>query len=211
MSSARLPLSRDRILETALALADESGVEAVTMRKLADRLGFEAMSLYRHVANKDDLLGGMLDDVVAEWELGRAGEWQPAIRAIAVSVHASLRRHPWAAPLLLSVSHGARAGRLEYMDALLRRLREAGFDAETTYHAYHVLDGHIFGFSIWEISHMQAPADPDALLERLQPLLARLPDLRAHADAHLADGPHREVSAFEFGLDLILDGLGSRP
>jgi AcrR family transcriptional regulator len=210
MSSTRVPLSRDRILATGLDLADEGGVEALTMRKLADRLGFEAMSLYRHVANKGDLLEGMLDLVVAEWELESAGDWREAVREIAVSVHSSLRRHPWAAPLLLTPAHGARPGRMEYMDALLARLREAGFDAETTYHAYHVLDGHIFGYSIWEISHMQGPADPGPLLERLKPLFERLPDLAAHVDAHFADGPHRQVSAFEFGLDLILDGLGDR-
>ena len=204
---ARTPLTRDRILDAALALADEGGVEALSMRKLADRLGFEAMSLYRHVANKDDLLGGMLDRVIAEWETEPDGEWHAAIRAIAVSLHDSLRRHPWAAPLLLSVTHGARPGRMGYMNALLRHLREAGFDADTTYHAYHALDGHIFGFSIWEIGHMQAPVDAGPVLERLKPLLERLPDLSAHVDAHFADGPHREVSAFEFGLDLILDGL----
>jgi AcrR family transcriptional regulator len=210
MSSTRAPLSRDRIVTTAVAVADEDGVEAVTMRKLADRLGFEAMSLYRHVTNKGDLLEGMLDLVVAEWDTEPDGDWRAAVRAIAVSVHTSLRRHPWAAPLLLTSAHGARPGRLAYMDALLRRLRAAGFDAGTTYHAYHVLDGHIFGYSIWEISHMQGPADPGPLLERLQPLFARLPDLAAHVDAHMTDGPHREVSAFEFGLDLILDGLRDR-
>jgi AcrR family transcriptional regulator len=211
MSSTRVPLSRERILTTALAVADDGGVEAVTMRKLADRLGFEAMSLYRHVANKDDLLGGMLDVVVSEWETDAEGDWRTAIRAIAVSVHTSLRAHPWAAPLLLNATYGAREGRMAYMDAVMRRLREAGFDADTTYHAYHVLDGHVFGFSIWEISHMQTPADPGPLMTRLGPILAQLPDLQAHVDAHLADGPHREVSAFEYGLDLILDGLGSRP
>src|SRR3569833_594550 len=211
MSSTRTPLTRDRIVDTALALADESGVEAVSMRKLAARHGFEAMSLYRHVANTGEVLAGLLAAVVSVWESVVDGVWRPAIRAIAVSVHGSLRRHPWAAPLLLSPTHGARPGRMDYMDALLRRLREAGFDGDTTYHAYHVLDGHIFGYSIWEISHMQAPADPGPLLERRGPLLARLPDLQAHVDAHLAEGAHHDVSAFEFGLDLILDGLGSRP
>ena len=210
MSSTRTPLSRDRILDTALVLADEDGVEAVSMRKLADQLGFEAMSLYRHVSNKGDLIDGMLDRVVAEWELEHEGDWQVAVRAIAVSVYASLRRHKWAAPLLLSAAHGARPGRMAYMDALLRRLREGGFDADTTYHAYHVLDGHIFGFTIWVIGHMNMPADPDELLERFRPILEQFPDLLAHADAHMTDGPHQDVSAFEFGLDLILDGLRDR-
>src|SRR3569833_4323983 len=142
----------------------------------------------------------MLDAVVSEGETDVDGDWRPAIRAIAVAVHGSLRRHPWAAPLLLSPTHGARPGRMDYMDALLRRLREAGFDGDTTYHAYHVLDGHIFGYSIWEISHMQAPADPGPILERLGPLLARLPDLQAHVDARLAEGDRHDVSAIEIGL-----------
>jgi AcrR family transcriptional regulator len=210
MSSARVPLSRDRIVATAVAVADEGGVEAVTMRKLADRLGFEAMSLYRHVANKGDLLDGMLDRVVSEWELEHEGDWLTAVRAIAVSVYASLRTHRWAAPLLLNAAHGARPGRMAYMDALLRRLREGGFDADTTYHAYHALDGHIFGFSIWIISHMEMPSDPGPILERVQPMLEQLPDLRAHVDAHLTEGAHQEVSAFEFALDLILEGLRDR-
>jgi len=210
MSSTRTPLSRDRILDTALVLADEDGVEAISMRKLAERLGFEAMSLYRHVSNKGDLIDGMLDRVVAEWELEHGGAWQTQVRAIAVSVYASLRRHRWAAPLLLGATHGARPGRMAYMDALLRSLREGGFDADTTYHAYHVLDGHIFGFTIWVIGHMDMPADPGPILERVRPLLEQFPDVKAHADAHMTEGPHQDVSAFEFGLDLILDGLRDR-
>src|SRR4051812_14180143 len=207
--STRQPLNRDRILTAALALADEHGVEALSMRKLADGLGFEAMSLYRHVSNKDDLLGGMLDRVLAEWELPQAaGSWDETIRASAVSVHAALRRHRWAAQLLLGPS-GARIGRVEYMNALLARLREAGFDADTTYHAYHVLDGHIFGFTLWE-SNYDVP--PEAMARLASAFLASIPfedypDLMEHRDRHLAEGPHREVSAFEFGLDLILDGL----
>src|SRR5436309_9669006 len=100
-TEARIPLSRDRVLRAALHLADGSGVEALTMRRLGDQLGFEAMSLYRHVANKDDLLDGMLDLVLAEWELPeRDGDWVEAVKASARSVHAALRRHPWAAGLL---------------------------------------------------------------------------------------------------------------
>ena len=100
-AEARIPLSRDRVLRTAVELADASGVEALTMRRLGDELGFEAMSLYRHVASKSDLLDGMLDFVLEEWELpdGRA-DWRKAIRASASSVHDALRRHPWAAQLL---------------------------------------------------------------------------------------------------------------
>src|SRR5947199_10852002 len=94
----RIPLSRERILEAALRLADEGGIESVTMRKLGQTLGFEAMSLYNHVANKDDVLDGILDLVLDESEPpSRAGDWQSAIRSSAISVHKSLQRHPWAA------------------------------------------------------------------------------------------------------------------
>src|SRR3954469_15808619 len=149
----RLPLSRDRILRAALELADGGGIEALTMRKLGQVLGFEAMSLYNHVANKDDVLDGILGLVLAETERPSADdEWDASIRKSALSVHAALRRHPWAANRLMGAA-GAMRQRLEYMDVLLGRLREAGFSADTTYHVYHVLDGHIFGFSLWENSH----------------------------------------------------------
>src|SRR3954465_7334610 len=141
---ARTPLSRQRILAAALELADASGVEALTMRRLGDELGFEAMSLYRHVANKNDLLDGMLDLVLAEWEMPHAqGDWREAIRASASSVHDALRRHPWAAQLLMTGSH-VRPARLEYMDRLLGTLRESGFEADDAYSVYHLLDGYIF-------------------------------------------------------------------
>src|SRR5215218_11360206 len=149
----RLPLSRERILQAALELVDESGIESLTMRKLGQALGFEAMSLYNHVTNKDDVLDGILDLVLAESEPpSPAGDWDTAIRTSAISVHEALRRHPWSCTLLLSPGR-IRPARLRYMDSLLGRLREAGFSAEMSYHAYHVLDGHIFGFSFWEASH----------------------------------------------------------
>ena len=210
-SPARTPLSRDRILAAAVELADEHGVEALTMRKLAEGLGFEAMSLYRHVANKDDLLDGMLDVVIAEWEVPpAAGDWADAVRRSAVSVHDALSRHRWAAKLLLAPGH-LRPARVRYMDALLGRLRGAGLSADTTYVAYHVLDAHIFGFSLWETSHTWT-GDTEELVARLMREVPweELPHLAEHRDQHMADGPHREVRSFEFGLDLILAGLGGR-
>ena len=205
----RLPLSRDRILQAALQLADEGGIESLTMRKLGQVLGFEAMSLYNYVANKDDLLDGLLDLVLDESEPpSPAGAWHTAIRRSAVSVHQGLTRHPWACPLLMSPGH-IRPARLQYMDSLLGRLREAGFSAETTYHAYHVLDAHIFGFSLWQANHTYNAvqvADMVSDFERMIPADV-FPYLHEHGEQHFADGPHREVSAFEFGLDFILDGL----
>ena len=206
MSATRLPLSRDRILERAVQIADAEGVGALTMRRLADDLGFEAMSLYRHVRNKDDVLGGILDRVLAEIESpAAAGEWDAAIRRSAVSVNDMLVRHRWATEVLTS-PRGIRPARLAYMNELLGRLREAGFSAETTYTAYHALDAHIFGFALWLASHTTVPPDVVERLAREVPL-DDYPYLAEHRDQHLADGPHRDVSAFELALDLILDGL----
>jgi AcrR family transcriptional regulator len=205
-AEARTPLNRGRILQAALELADASGVEALTMRRLGDELGFEAMSLYRHVTNKHDLLDGMLDLVLAEWELPE-GDWLEGIRTSARSVHYALRRHRWAAQLLMTGTH-LRPARLQYMDRLLGTLRAAGFDADHAYHVYHVLDGYIFGFTLWEIAYTGQPMDADAVTELMQSIpWADYPHLAEHTDQHMSEGPHREVSAFEVGLDLILDGL----
>lgn len=211
-TKARIPLSRDRVLRAALELADGSGVEAMTMRRLGEELGFEAMSLYRHVANKQDLLDGMLDLVLAEWQLPDGlGDWREAIRTSALSVHDALRRHRWAAGLLMTGSH-MRPVRLRYMDALLGRLGDAGFDAETTYHVYHLLDGYIFGFTLWEIAYTTVPVDAEVVSKLMQTIpWDEYPQLTEHRDQHMTEGPHREVSAFEVGLDLILGGLQPKP
>jgi AcrR family transcriptional regulator len=205
----RLPLSRDRILRAALERADEAGIDALTMRKLGQSLGFEAMSLYNHVANKDDLLRGIIDLVLDETEPPSPdGDWSDAIRTSAISVHSALTRHPWACPLLMSPRY-IRPARLTYMDSLLGRLRDAGFSADETYHAYHVLDAHIFGFSLWQANHSYNAvqiADMSAELERMVPADA-YPHLHEHGRQHIAEGPLHDVSAFELGLDLILGGL----
>jgi AcrR family transcriptional regulator len=183
------------------------------MRSLGDELGYEAMSLYRHVESKDDLIGGMLDLVLEEWELPDGGlPWDAAIRASAISVNASLERHRWASGPLMSAA-GARRGRIDYIEALLATLRRGGFDADTIYHAYHVLDAHIFGFSYWAAGHDIAPEDLPEVVARFMATIAwdEYPNLAEHRDQHFGDGPHKQVGAFEFGLDLLLEGLGSRP
>ena len=205
----RLPLSRERILQAALELVDEGGIESLTMRKLGQALGFEAMSLYNHVANKNDVLDGILDLVLDESEPpSPAGDWDVAVRTSAISVHEGLRRHPWSCTLLMSPRH-ARPARVRYMDLLLGRLRKAGFSAETTYTAYHVLDGHIFGFSLWETSHSYTAEEASTLAAKFAQRITAdtYPYLHEHAEQHFGEGPHREVSAFELGLDLILNGL----
>ena len=209
MATTRTPLSRERILESALAIADENGLDALSMRKLGQQLGFEAMSLYNHVANKDDLLDGMLDLVLAEMEPPPPNEGLPGIRKAAISAHESLKRHPWAAGLLMAPA-SVRPGRLAFMDALLGALRDAGFSPETIYHAYHVIDAHIIGFSLWQSTHDFTL--PDEITDDLQSFLDRMlpqetyPDLHAHGMQHLA-GTYDGTSAFEYGLDLLLAGL----
>jgi len=208
-SKIRTPLSREGILQSALELADASGVEALTMRRIGEELGFEAMSLYRHVANKDDLLDGMLDLVVSEWQLpGAEGNWADEIRTSARSVHDALRRHSWAAQLLVT-RLSMQPARLAYMDALLGTLRRGGFDADRTYYLYHLIDGFIFGFSLWEIAYTSTAPD---FQERATKLMQSIPwenypDLAEHSHQHMTEGPHSEVSSFEVGLDLILGGL----
>ena len=134
MSATRLPLSRDRILGQALQIADADGVEALTMRRLADDLGFEAMSLYRHVANKDDVLDGVLDLVLAEIESpATEGEWDAAIRRSAISVNDALAQHRWATELLTSPMRlGADAARV-HEPRSSAGCAKAGFSADTTY------------------------------------------------------------------------------
>ena len=210
MAKTRKPLSRERILESALALADENGIDALSMRKLGQQLGFEAMSLYNHVANKDDLLDGMLDLVLAEMEAPRPEEGLAGIRTAAISAHESLRRHPWAAGLLMTPAR-IRPLRLAFMDGLLGALRGAGFSPETTYHAYHVIDAHIIGFSLWQSTHdfslpEEVTADMRGFLDRILPQ-ETYPDLHAHGMQHLEPGPLQDTSAFEYGLDLLLTGL----
>jgi AcrR family transcriptional regulator len=208
-SEPRVGLTRNRILQAALRLADTEGVEALTMRRLGKSLGFEAMSLYHHVSNKDDVIDGILDLVLGETDLpSEGGDWTASVRDSAISAHGALQRHPWACAILGSPAH-LRPARLRYMDELLGRLRAAGFSPETTYHAYHVLDGFIFGFSMWEADHTYTEDQTSAMAARFSATIdtESYPHLRGHGEQHFSDGPHQDVSAFEFGLDLILRGL----
>jgi AcrR family transcriptional regulator len=209
-------LNRTRVLKAAIRLADDGGIESLTMRKLARKLGVEAMSLYNHVANKSDLVDAMVDLVVEEIELPDTGQWDAAIRRCAISAHETFMRHPWACSLAMSPSQSRTflTPRLRYMEWLLGRLREAGFSPEVTYHAYHTLDSHILGFTLWELGHAAGArqmAEGGDLADVAAAWIPRLreggfPHLAEHAEQHLAGGAGGE-SEFEFGLDLILESL----
>src|SRR5918997_4410324 len=150
--AARRPLTRARVLRTAIALADQGGIEGLSMRKLGQELGVEAMSLYNHVASKNDLLGSITDLVLSEIELPADGDWKTALRRSAVSAHEVLRRHPWACNLALSSARVVPVS-VRRADWMLRRLREGGLSAEVTFHAFHALDAHILGFTLWQLGH----------------------------------------------------------
>jgi len=209
-ADVRPPLSRDRILAAAVTLADANGIASLTMRRLGAELGVEAMSLYRYVANKDDLLDGLIDAVFAEVELPQADvDWRTAMRGRAVSVRATLSRHRWAIGLMESRPTPGPAN-LRHHDAVLGTLRGAGFSLPMAAHAYSVLDSYIYGFALQEPS---LPfQDPEQKDRAVKAIMARFesgayPHLTEIAVEHVLQPGYDYGDEFGFGLDLILDGL----
>jgi AcrR family transcriptional regulator len=203
-------LSRDQVLRAAVALADDGGIGALSMRKLGQVLGVEAMSLYNHVASKGDLLDGMVDVVFSEIGLppGDVG-WNPAMRQRAISARAALARHRWAIGLMESRRSPGPAT-LRHHDAVLGCLRGAGFSLEMTAHAYSVLDSYIYGFALQEASlpFDSAEEAPELAQEIAGQLPAgEYPHLTELAIGHVLQPGYRYGDEFEIGLDLILDGL----
>jgi AcrR family transcriptional regulator len=206
----RLPLSRERVLRAAIALADGSGIESLSMRRLGQELGVEAMSLYNHVANKDDIEDGIVEIVLAEIE-EPSGEtdWKAALRRTAISSHEVFVRHRWACSLMMRRPR-ASPTRLSWMEAVLRTLRQAGFSADMTHHAYHALDSHITGFTLWLVS--MPFESKEELVDLAEGFLREIPAdeypyVVEHAHQHLEPASPDGKTEFEFGLDLILDGL----
>ena len=206
----RARLNRDRVLRAAVALADTGGIESLTMRRLGEELGVEAMSLYNHVANKDDLLNGMIDAVFSEIDLpSGAADWKTAMRERAVSAREALSRHPWAIGLMESRTSPGPAT-LRHHDTVIGRLREAGFSIEMAAHAYSVLDSYIYGFALQEVN---LPFDTvEGTAQVVETILAQLsadkyPHLTEMAVEHVLQPGYEYGNEYEFGLDLILDGL----
>jgi AcrR family transcriptional regulator len=206
----RVPLSRERVLRAAVDLADRGGVGSLSMRKLAQELGVEAMSLYHHVASKDDLLDGMVDVVFGELEppAGEAG-WRAAMRGRAISAREALRRHPWATGLMESRSTPGPTT-LRHHDAVLGVLRGAGFPVALAAHAYSLLDSYIYGFALQEASlPFQTPEETAEVARSIMGRFAaqELPHLTEIAVEHVLQPGYDYGDEFLFGLDLILDGL----
>jgi len=204
----RIPLSRERVLRAVIALADESGIDALSMRKVGEALGVKAMSLYNHIDNKEDALDGIADLVVAEIYLPVIGsDWKTEIRRRATSAHEVLLRHPWASLLIASRANVGPA-MLRYTDATVGCLREAGFSLEMADRAWNAIDSHIYGFTLQKLNFPFEPSEYASAAREFLPMLpaAKYPYMNALAQ-QVIDGDHHGVHDFEFGLGLILDGL----
>lgn len=210
--SERLPLSRERILQTALRLADEGGLEAVSMRKLAEALGVKAMSLYNHVTNRDDLIDGIVDSVVSEIEVPKlSADWKTAMRRRAISAHEVLLRHPWATmPLVSRVN--VEPAMLRYVDSTLGCLKEAGFSFEMADHAWNAIDSHVYGFTLQELNFpIEASDYSEIATDYLPQIPAEQYPYLNKLTQQVIQGNYDGLHDFEFGLDLILNGLDRLP
>jgi len=207
----RAPLTRDRVLQAAVDLADRGGIEALSMRKLGQELGVDAMALYRHVHDKDDLLDGVVEVVVGEIDRPPPGdEWKAALRDQVMAARQVMLRHPWAARVLEERGTAGPAA-LAHIDAVLATLLAGGFPMATAHHALHVLSSRIFGFhqDLFDDSGRAQP-DPEAAAMLVATLAVSYPHLAELAGTASHDGGLGACDddvEFAFGLDLILDGL----
>jgi AcrR family transcriptional regulator len=209
-SPTRVPLSRERVLRAARAIADAGGIGALTIRSLAEALEVKPMSVYHHVANKDEILDGVVDLVFSEIELPSVGgDWRYEMAKRASSVRQALRRHPWAIGLLESRSTPGGAN-LRHHDAVLGTLRGAGFSLAMTAHAYALIDSYVYGFALQEAS---LPFQgPETLNEIAEPMMKQFaagdyPHFVAMATGYYLQPDYDFGDEFTFGLGLILDAL----
>jgi AcrR family transcriptional regulator len=206
----RVPLSKERVLRAAVLLADEGGVASLTMRKLAETLGIEAMSLYYYVADKDEILDGMVDLVFGEIDLpSREADWKAAMRQRAISARDALTRHPWAIGVMESRANPGPAT-LRHHDAVIGNLRQAGFSIALAAHAFSVIDSYIYGFALQTLN---LPFDTSEELEKLAEAMLRempadeYPYLTEMIVDHALQPGYSYANEFEFGVDLVLVGL----
>jgi AcrR family transcriptional regulator len=206
----REPLTRDRVLQAALRLADQGGIEALSMRKLGQELGVEAMAVYYHIANKEEVLDGIVDLVFGEIELPAAGaDWKVAMRSRAISLHDVLAHHRWAIGMMEARQNPGPAN-LRHHDAVIGNLRSAGFDSPMVAHAYSLLDGYIYGFALTKMNlPFETPEEVEVATRRmLEPVaMDAYPNLVAFVSEHIMLPGYDFDDEFEYGLDVILDGL----
>jgi AcrR family transcriptional regulator len=207
---SRPRLSRERVLRAAIAHADAGGLEALTMRTLAEMLEVAPMAPYRHVADKDDLIDAMVDAVFTEIGVpSGGGDWKTAMRRRAIAVHDALSRHRWAIGLMESRRRPGPAN-LRHHDAVIGRLRAAGFNMAMTAHAYSLMDSYVYGFALTESSLPFETTDEVAEVAEgmLQPLtVAEYPNLAEFITDHAMQPGYDHGNEFEYGLDIVLEGL----
>lgn len=208
----RSPLTRERVLSTAVALADQGGIESLSMRKLALALDVVPMALYRHVANKDELLDALVDVVVGEIDPPLEGaDWKTALRARILSARRALLRHPWASRLMESRKTPTPVV-LGYMDSMIGMFRTGGFSLDLTHHALHAMGSRMFGFT-QELFNDTADVDPAAEAEMwgsmagTYPFIFEIFSKISHDDASTVGPGCDDQFEFEFALDLMLEGL----
>jgi AcrR family transcriptional regulator len=211
-AAPRAPLSRERVLRAAVALADEVGAESLSMRRLAQELGVVPMALYKHVANKDELLDGMLDVVVDEIDPPATGaDWKTTVRRRALSARRALLRHPWASRVLESRTNPTPKV-MEYMDSMIGLFRAGGFSIDLTHHAMHAMGSRLLGFS-QELFDDTAGAAADQDAAMLAWMAGRYPNISelvsaiTHDQGSVVGLGCDDQFEFEFALDLMLDGL----
>jgi len=211
-SARREPLTKERILRTAVALADEGRVESLSMRRLALGLGVVPMALYKHVANKDEMLDGMVDVVVGEIDPPLEGaDWKTAIRERVLSARRALLRHPWASRVIESRTAPTPTV-IGYMDEMIGILRKGGFSVDLTHHAMHAIGSRALGFS--QELFDDTPDDPPEIqaiaaqqMAEAYPYISEMAAAISHDDASVVGQGCDDQFEFEFALDLMLDGL----
>ena len=206
----RAPLSRERVLRAAIALADGGGIDSLSMRKLGQELGVEAMSLYNHVANKDDILDGIVDLVFSEIDVpSDRADWKKAMRRRGISVRDVLVRHPWATSLMQSRTKPGPAT-LRHNDSVIGALRKSGFTIDMAAHAFSLMDGYIYGFALQQVNlPSRTPEESEALARNILEQLPgdKYPHMAEMITEYALKPGYDYATEFEFGLDLILDGL----
>ncbi|HET7661882.1 MAG TPA: TetR/AcrR family transcriptional regulator C-terminal domain-containing protein [Oryzihumus sp.] len=212
-AARRVPLSRDKVLRAAVALADGAGIDSVSMRNLAQELGVVPMALYKHVANKEELLDGMVDVVVGEIDPPtQDADWKDAVRARILSARQALLRHRWASQVITSRTQATPAV-LAYMNSLIGMFRAGGLSVELTHQVMHALGSRMWGFTLEVFPTPPPPADPGmraALVSRLAaeyPYIIEIAAAGSHDEESIVGGGCDDQLEFEFGLDVLLDGF----
>lgn len=208
VESERIRLSREAVIQAAIELVGRIGIDALSMRKLAETLGVEAMSLYNHVKNKEDLLDAMVDTVVGEMYLpSTKAPWRREIRKAALSSHKILMKYSWASLLLVS-RPSIGVSKLKHFDATQGCFCHAGFSPQMADQVRNVIDGHLYGFTLQKLLYPTAEGDYAQAAAQFLPMLPQ--DLYPHSRAlvqQVADGNYDGQHYFEFGLDLLLDSI----